>query len=98
MGGCRDDVCGLISGGALIMGALWGRISPTEDDKPLYELVCRYRQHFVDRYGSSICDPIRNILPEADKRCAPLVHEAAALLTDMIQQAADEEPFRSRGA
>ncbi|HHX65547.1 MAG TPA: C_GCAxxG_C_C family protein [Chloroflexi bacterium] len=96
IGGCREDVCGLVTGGILIMGAIWGRTSPDEDDKPLYELARRFRQYFIDRFDTSVCDPIRKSFPESEKPCAPLVEDATRLLITMIEEAAQDEPFRSK--
>jgi hypothetical protein len=69
----------VLSGGVLL-GALYGRVDPEEDDKPLMELACQYRQQDHRPLGSSLCNPIRDTMPEElTKRCAEVVHEAARL-------------------
>ncbi len=45
--------------------------------KPLMALACQYRQQIIDRFGSSLCNPIRDTMPaELAKRCATVVTEA----------------------
>jgi C_GCAxxG_C_C family probable redox protein len=96
VGACREELCGVLSGGVLLLGALYGRVDPEEDDKPLMELACQYRQQIIDRFGSSLCNPIRDTMPEElTKRCAEVVHEAARLLATLIEANAGQ--FTVRG-
>ena len=62
VGGCRDELCGLLSGAILVLGALWGRVSYAEDDKWLYEVVSEYRDWFIAANGTSICRPLAGLL------------------------------------
>ncbi|MHB1293523.1 MAG: C-GCAxxG-C-C family protein [Anaerolineae bacterium] len=82
-GGCHEEVCGVLSGGALIVGALKGRLLPSENDEELYRLLQLFRQRFIAMAGNSLCNPIRNSLPEQDKRCAPIVAEGTRILMEL---------------
>ena len=85
LGGGREELCGVLSGGALILGALWGRTTPAENDEALRALARRFRAWFLGRYGSAQCNAIRSQLPEMDKRCAPVVEEGARALVEMME-------------
>ncbi len=86
LGGGREELCGVLSGGALLLGALWGRTTPTEKDEDLRMLVRRFRGWFLDRYGSTRCEAIRSQMPEMDKRCAPVVEEGTRTLVEMMEE------------
>lgn len=86
VGGCREELCGVLSGGVIILGALRGRLLPTENDEPLRVTTRKFRERLIARYGSSICNPIRNQMPEVDKRCAPVVEESVRILLDVMQE------------
>lgn len=84
VGGCRQELCGVLAGATLVLGATRGRLAPTEDDKPLWDLVCRYRERFIAEFGSAQCEAVRNTMPEMDKRCAPIVEGGVRLLLEML--------------
>ncbi|MHB0858933.1 MAG: C-GCAxxG-C-C family protein [Anaerolineae bacterium] len=83
IGGCHEEVCGVLSGGALVLGALKGRLSPSENDEALYALLRAFREQFIAMAGHSLCNPVRNRLPEQDKRCAPIVAEGTRILLEL---------------
>lgn len=92
VGGCREELCGLFSGATLILGALWGRLSYAEDDKWLYEIVCRYRDRFIATNGTTVCRPLRDYYAVDGGRCGPLVESATRQLVELIERVADERP------
>ena len=92
VGGCRDELCGLLSGAILLLGALWGRVSYLEDDKWLYEVVCQYRDSFVATNGTSVCRPLHDQYAADGGRCGPLVESATRQLVELIERVADERP------
>ncbi len=95
VGGCRDELCGVLAGATLILGALWGRTRADEDDKGLYELVCTYRQRFLRAHGSTICRPLRQPYEERGERCVPVVQEGVRMLVELIEETADASPERA---
>ena len=86
VGGCRQELCGVVGGGTLILGALMGRLSPDEDDDDLYEMVCRFRDGFIEAYGTTQCEPVRDSMPEMDKRCLPVVVKGVEILLDLLDE------------
>lgn len=84
-GGCSyEEMCGLVSGGLMIMGALMGRVSFEENDDAVQALAREYRERFRALAGHTQCQAIRNSLPEVDKRCQHIVVGAVRLLLDML--------------
>jgi len=96
LGGCRDELCGLLSGATLILGALFGRTSYQEDDKWLYAYVCAYRDEFIATNGTAVCRPLRDHYAEGGGRCGPLVASATDQLVRLIEQIASERPEAAR--
>lgn len=84
-GGCGyEEMCGLLSGGMMMMGALLGRVSVEEDDEAVQALAREYRERFRALAGHTQCRAIRDSLPDVDKRCEHIVVGAVRLLLDML--------------
>ena len=94
VGGSRRELCGALSGGVMILGALWGRLSASEDDKRVYDLAKQFRERFVEEFGETICEPLRDTQPEAEKRCGAVVERTVRLLMAMIEDESRQVPFR----
>lgn len=84
LGGCRQELCGVLAGAVMALGATRGRLEPTEDDKGFYDLACRYRERFIEEFGSAQCEAVRDTMPEMDKRCGPVVERGVRLLLEML--------------
>lgn len=91
VGGCHEELCGVLSGGTLMLGALRGRVSSQEDDDPLRALVCEFRQKFIALAGSSQCQAIRDSLPDVDKRCLPIIEGGTRVLVDLLEHVHEKE-------
>ena len=61
VGGTQQEICGALSGGILIIGALFGRARASESDERIYSISALYRKNFIDAFGSSICQEIREL-------------------------------------
>lgn len=85
VGCCQEELCGALSGGVLMLGALMGRTRPTEDDERLRALVCLLRDRFRAAVGHTICNDIRNSLPEQERRCGPVVEAGVRLVVELIE-------------
>lgn len=92
VGSCRDELCGVLSGATLILGALWGRLSADEDDKWLYEIVRQYRERFAETFGDTACRPLRQGYEERGERCVPIVENGVRMLVELIEETADRLP------
>ena len=86
MGRTRDELCGALAGGVILLGLLCGRESASENDDRCQQLVRRWRQAFRERFGTSDCLTIFHEvrLPGGPQTCAGITGDAAALLLGLI--------------
>lgn len=85
--GCgHEEMCGALSGGAVVIGALYGRARPGINDKLAQELARRYRDAFLVEYGCTQCAAVRERIrgEDGESRCAELVEWAAGVLLDLL--------------
>jgi C_GCAxxG_C_C family probable redox protein len=87
VGGTRQEICGALSGGVIVLGALWGRATSDQSDDAVNRLSATLRERFLARYGSTICQPVREIARDEITRCLPVVEESVRLLVDVIEDA-----------
>jgi len=89
LAGGRDELCGALSSGAMIIGLLYGRADLTEDEHLARQLVQEFRGRFLTEFGTTVCRPLRERFcgPEGKGTCAPLVERAALILQEMLAQA-----------
>ena len=80
IGGSRLELCGALSAGTMIIGALHGRTQSNVDDRLCQALSARYRDRFVQSFGSTCCGELRR----PNQGCAWLVEQAAIVLLDVI--------------
>jgi C_GCAxxG_C_C family probable redox protein len=89
VGNTREELCGALSGGVMIIGALFGRASVEEDDQPAIDLVARYRKRFLETFGHTRCSDLRDELIDAPgglDSCGELVAQAATVLIALIEE------------
>jgi C_GCAxxG_C_C family probable redox protein len=86
VGSSQEELCGTVSGGALIIGALYGRTSAEEDDAPCNERVSRYRERFIEHFGMTRCYDLRESGYGSEGRwpCSVLVEQATHLLLETL--------------
>jgi C_GCAxxG_C_C family probable redox protein len=86
LGGSHEEVCGALNAGALLIGALYGRTRPDEDNEPCYGLASRFRLRFIEELGTSRCADLRAQGYGSDGTipCATLVKRAADILLDLL--------------
>lgn len=96
------EVCGAISGGAMVLGMAKGYSNPTEPSakKAHYHLVQEFAGRFKEENGSIICrellgsvDTVKGNDPEArtqsyykKRPCAELVRQAADIVDQMLSK------------
>ena len=85
VGGCYQETCGLLTSGALLLGVLLGRVSNSENDDEVRAMACDLRERFIATVGHSTCQVIRDRLPDVEKRCLPVVTEAAQILVELLE-------------
>jgi C_GCAxxG_C_C family probable redox protein len=87
--GTRQELCGALSAGAMVVGALYGRTRPGEDEQKARELVGRLRERFLAEFGTTQCAPIRQRFEVPGKTgfCAPVAERAVMMLLDVLGEA-----------
>jgi len=88
VGGTHQELCGALSGGVLLIGALHGRIQPDEDDSQCMRLVTCYRKHFAQELGSTNCGSLREsgYGSEGSTPCSVLVEQATRVLLEVLAE------------
>jgi C_GCAxxG_C_C family probable redox protein len=88
IGGSQEELCGALSGGALVIGGRYGRVDPKDDDEACYRRVCAYRDRFRQAFGTTRCADIRASGYGSDGiwPCSSLVEQAAGILLDILTQ------------
>jgi C_GCAxxG_C_C family probable redox protein len=85
--GCTyQEMCGALSGGVMLIGALHGRSSSREDDQPAFQLASSYRQRFAAEFGTTRCGPLREQVhaPGGLGSCSFVAQSAALILLDVL--------------
>jgi C_GCAxxG_C_C family probable redox protein len=86
VGGTERELCGALSGGVLLIGALHGRTRPHEDDSVCQMLASRYRERFAQEFGTTNCGEIREdgYGSGGTVPCSALVERAAHILLEVL--------------
>ena len=85
--GCTNqEMCGALSSGALLIGAMHGRTHPNEDDSQCRKLVAEYRERFATELGATLCCTLRanGYGSSGTQSCSALVERAASILLDVM--------------
>jgi len=93
MGNTHRDLCGALSAGIMIIGALHGRTRPNEDDALCLELTTNYRDRFARELGSIFCHELRaeRYGSQGQEPCSVLVERAARTLLAVLEGEDNEE-------
>jgi C_GCAxxG_C_C family probable redox protein len=91
LGNTRQELCGALSGGVLLIGALYGRVTAAEDDQRAIDIATGYRDRFLEKFGHTQCAQLReNVVdpPGGLGSCGALVEQAARILLDLLTEEA----------
>ena len=88
VGDTQQEICGALSGGVMVIGALYGRSGLEEDDWPALRLATRYRERFARELGETRCGPLykRAHAPDGLGSCALVVERAARILLELLDE------------
>ena len=94
VGGTHEELCGALSAGVMIIGALHGRGSLGEDEQFARRLAALWRERFLAEFGHTQCNALREPLraPDGSVSCAPLVERATLLFLELLHDAAEQSP------
>jgi C_GCAxxG_C_C family probable redox protein len=88
VGGTREELCGALAGGLMVIGGLNGRTDASQDDSQAYELAEHYREAFLAELGHTQCAPIREAFakPDGSHGCDKVVAIVSRLLLGVLEQ------------
>jgi C_GCAxxG_C_C family probable redox protein len=94
VGSTRQELCGALSGGVLVIGRLLGRSRLEEGDEQAITLARRYRDRFLGEWGETKCEALRREVesPGGLGSCAELVERAARILLGLLAETDGEGP------
>ena len=87
--GRSEDMCGALSGGVMIIGAIMGRKYPEEDRYICYDAARNLHQQFEGNFGSSICRVLNEgdyTSPDHRARCKKYVLETVRMVYKVLNQ------------
>ena len=86
IGRTHRDLCGALSAGIMIIGALHGRTSLKEDEAKCMKTVNNYRDRFAQGHGSVYCYKLRaeRYGSHNQEPCSMLVRRAANILLGLL--------------
>ncbi len=89
--GSRQELCGVLSAGAMVVGALYGRSRPGEDENKARDVVGRFRERFLAEFATTQCAPVRERYQVPDKPgfCAPVAERGVTLLLEALDEAGE---------
>ena len=79
-----EEMCGVLSGSIMALGALWGRPG-TDGDPDSYDLARQFREWFQGVHGTTCCDPIRELANRLGTGCLPVVLQGTRALVELIE-------------
>lgn len=87
LGGTNDGLCGALSGGLMVIGALHGRIDPEINDDDCMDLAALFRGKFLKYFECSRCEDLKDnwVGKGSNGTCADLMAQAAGLLVDVLE-------------
>ena len=85
--GCKkQEICGALSGGVLVIGALHGRDQAGVDDSIAQQLATEYRTRFLSELNETRCQPLYDRFHEPDGTgsCSSVAETAARILLELL--------------
>lgn len=86
--GTHEELCGALSGGLMVVGGLYGRVSADTPDQHARDVARAYRDAFLAEFGHTQCDPIREAFakPDGSHGCDQVVERAARVLLGVLDR------------
>jgi len=88
VGETEQEMCGALSAGIMLIGALHGRNSLEEDDWQALRLAAHYRERFAAELGTTRCGLLyeRVHAPGGLGSCSVVVERAARILLGLLAE------------
>lgn len=87
IGGCKQDVCGALSGGIVALGFIYGRQKGEINISKLVSISAEFRQSFITKYKTTVCmDVIKNLENMTEYNgCRDLTAKTTWILYNLIK-------------
>ena len=88
IGGTNKELCGALSGGLMVIGALYGRIDAQTNDDHCTDMAVAYRARFLEHFGHIRCADLKDnwVGKKGQEACSTLTAEAAGVLVDVLEE------------
>jgi len=88
IGGTNEGLCGALSGGLMVIGAMHGRVDHHTNDERCAKLAQEYRERFLAYFSHTRCADLKQdwIGKKGHGSCAELVAQAAGILIDILEE------------
>ncbi len=88
VGSTKQEMCGALSSGVLVIGALYGRSHLSEDDQLAIQLAARYRERFLAEFGTTHCETLYTDVHSDTGlgSCSAVVGRAARILLSVVAE------------
>ena len=88
VGGTQQEMCGVLSAGVMITGALIGARRPGDDEEALKQAVAAYRDRFIAEIGPTKCATLRDGLygSGGQEPCSVLARRGTSILLDVLEE------------
>ena len=90
VGSTHAELCGALSAGVMLIGALHGRTRNGVDDQVCLELAAAYRNAFMQEFGCSECQALRDRYND----CPWLVERSSQILLGIIDESSASDASR----
>ncbi|MCS7260525.1 MAG: C-GCAxxG-C-C family protein [Anaerolineae bacterium] len=83
----RQEMCGVLSGGVMLIGLLYGRTHPGQDDRLCQQLAAQYRENFFRALGATRCTDLKALGygSQGQWPCAVLVERAVSIFLHTLR-------------
>jgi len=89
VGGTHLETCGALTGGILLIGALYGRADGQTNDDGCLALAAAFRDRFQKEFGYTTCQTLKDnwVGKAGQPDCKTLTERAAGLLIEILESA-----------
>ncbi len=83
----KTDLCGALSGGILLIGALYGRADGRTNDDRCLALAAEFRERFLREFGFTNCQALKDnwVGKPGQASCKDLTGRSAGLLIEVLE-------------
>jgi len=86
IGSTKEELCGALTGGVMVIGGLYGRSEPKAKDERCQELCAEFQKRFQEEFGCVHCNELKVnwVGKPGQERCVQLVEKAAGILLEVL--------------